>query len=1064
MLNTLNVSITGLNAAKIAVENVSNNIANENTPGYKKRVVQLDELAQTDSRFTGRGVNASSTYRITSQYMYDKLMAENTKTNYYEKLSNMLGNVESLFAETEDSGLSSDINRYFQAIENLRSNPNSEVYRSTLKTQASLLVDSIKNIYTSIEKQQVNERDEFTVNVDKVNGILKEIGSINEKIAAYSGVNNDLLDKRDMLESELSNYVNISVDRRDGFYELKISGQTVISNSTNVRQLNIIEEDTPQVDKFNHIKYNSDNTFQIYDSMKYEKVDDDTYAPRNFFKDDVVTYKLNNQFEVSVKIGEVIPDITKEKDPLTNDYPPLDINGDGNFEVTEDELVRALVYKINTNSDMKESITAYNGDYVIDENGNKITDDEQDNFLRIESVLDGLKSNFDGRIYVEEKQRFSTYEPQAGDVVVFKNVVTDSELYQALQEGTKFTNNGDGTYTANAGAGQIKILEDESIQKKFVGGEIVLSSTLEPDSEMYLALQDPAKFTDNLDGTFTATSNAGLITLGLNESIEIDNMKVLSYSTDQIIDINNGTINNPPPSALYSDLNDPLKFTPLSVGVYKAITNGTVNLELNESIEVLNTEVLNVGITNIPAGSVIKAENLVSGSPLATYLTNGIGTKFTYNAVSDSYTINIANGAIPQSDFILSGNENISISLPEELSFENNFSYSPPSSYDSSMVSTITLDGNPVIWDDVNEVIKTPANDLVALTEKSVLSFNVTGTQAGNKVDIKAGDIVQIVNEDSTNGLSMSEGILEAAGWVDNGDGTYIAITDQTLTFDDAADAINITRRVGPSELSIKQQDAAGTTLVERKAITSEIDFDESMTTGKFLKSPVDRNEEESRDAESTLAIGVFGNEINLRSGILKAQIENLSSTSETNKYQDYLDKLDSLAKTLSDISDKYIKNSDGSYIYGEVASEKNEGTANLIGLFSGSSVKTLEFNEDAVRNLNQSKLDYLATIQWKDNLSFGSLRDETSEGTSLSEFYRDLKVNVALDNENVNFLEETQNNVKQSIQSSYDQLTKVDKDEEMLNLIKFQAAYTANAKIITVIDEMLNTLLGLKR
>ena len=79
MLNTLNVSITGLNAAKIAVENVSNNIANENTPGYKRRVVQLDELSQTDSRFTGRGVNASSTYRITSQYMYDKLMAENTK-------------------------------------------------------------------------------------------------------------------------------------------------------------------------------------------------------------------------------------------------------------------------------------------------------------------------------------------------------------------------------------------------------------------------------------------------------------------------------------------------------------------------------------------------------------------------------------------------------------------------------------------------------------------------------------------------------------------------------------------------------------------------------------------------------------------------------------------------------------------------------------------------------------------------------------------------------------------------------------------------------------------------
>lgn len=86
-----------------------------------------------------------------------------------------------------------------------------------------------------------------------------------------------------------------------------------------------------------------------------------------------------------------------------------------------------------------------------------------------------------------------------------------------------------------------------------------------------------------------------------------------------------------------------------------------------------------------------------------------------------------------------------------------------------------------------------------------------------------------------------------------------------------------------------------------------------------------------------------------------------------------------------------------------------------------------------------------------------------TSEA-SLSEFFRDLRVTISADKESVTFLKDTQAGVKMSIQSSYDQLTKVDKDEEMLNLIKFQAAYTANAKMITVIDEMLQTLLGLKR
>ena len=151
MLSTLNVSHTGLNAAKIAVENVSNNIANENTVGYKKRVVQLSELEQMDARFTGRGVNATSAYRITSQYMYDKLISENTKLSHYDKLSNMLGNVESIFKETVDSGFSADLDRYYQAVENLRSNPNSLIYKSILENQGATLVESLQNIYSCID-------------------------------------------------------------------------------------------------------------------------------------------------------------------------------------------------------------------------------------------------------------------------------------------------------------------------------------------------------------------------------------------------------------------------------------------------------------------------------------------------------------------------------------------------------------------------------------------------------------------------------------------------------------------------------------------------------------------------------------------------------------------------------------------------------------------------------------------------------------------------------------------------------------------------------------------------
>ena len=90
--------------------------------------------------------------------MYDKFMQESTKANYLDKSSNMLGGIEKIFAETDSSGFSVDLNRYFQSVESLRTNPSSEVNRSYMKTQGAVIVESLQNLYSSIEKQAQIEK------------------------------------------------------------------------------------------------------------------------------------------------------------------------------------------------------------------------------------------------------------------------------------------------------------------------------------------------------------------------------------------------------------------------------------------------------------------------------------------------------------------------------------------------------------------------------------------------------------------------------------------------------------------------------------------------------------------------------------------------------------------------------------------------------------------------------------------------------------------------------------------------------------------------------------------
>ena len=50
------------------------------------------------------------------------------------------------------------------------------------------------------------------------------------------------------------------------------------------------------------------------------------------------------------------------------------------------------------------------------------------------------------------------------------------------------------------------------------------------------------------------------------------------------------------------------------------------------------------------------------------------------------------------------------------------------------------------------------------------------------------------------------------------------------------------------------------------------------------------------------------------------------------------------------------------------------------------------------------------------------------------------------------------------AIKLEYDSVSRVNIDEEMTNLIKYQTSYGASAKLIKTVDEMMQTLLGLKQ
>ena len=250
MLNILNVAQTGLKTAQTQVENVMNNLANENTPGYKKRVVNISEIEHADSRMTGRGVQIQDVSRITNIYMYQNLIREESKLSNINALNSMLSDIESIFHETDTAGLSADINRYFNSVENLRTSPNNEIYKNDVSNNAQVIVLNLQSLYKNIEKKEESTKLNIKENVSQINTLLTEIGNLSKKIAESTNGNpNDLLDKRDNLEKELAQFIDVEISR-DEPYQLKIAGVSAVRFNTNVHNVTLIENYTPQTDVY----------------------------------------------------------------------------------------------------------------------------------------------------------------------------------------------------------------------------------------------------------------------------------------------------------------------------------------------------------------------------------------------------------------------------------------------------------------------------------------------------------------------------------------------------------------------------------------------------------------------------------------------------------------------------------------------------------------------------------------------------------------------------------------------------------------------------------------------
>jgi flagellar hook-associated protein 1 FlgK len=199
---TFSIARSALLAQEAALSVTGNNIANVNTPGFTRQVV---ELASESARPTGLGVLVGGGVRVggvtqvTDPILARRLAAAETARREQGALSDELSALAALLSDVETPSLASTLAGFFDAAEELARDPQGLAERETLLGSATALAREVNRRAGAVANLQRDADGRLGNATTQANDLLTELAGLNRAIvgAELAGGNaNELRDRR----------------------------------------------------------------------------------------------------------------------------------------------------------------------------------------------------------------------------------------------------------------------------------------------------------------------------------------------------------------------------------------------------------------------------------------------------------------------------------------------------------------------------------------------------------------------------------------------------------------------------------------------------------------------------------------------------------------------------------------------------------------------------------------------------------------------------------------------------------------------------------------------------
>lgn len=277
----LNISYSGLVASNAALNTTANNIANVETVGYSRQIINQSASAAMHAFAShgciGAGVDTLGAERVRDIYYDEKYWNNNSKLGEFDKKQYYCAIIENYLRDdrgtNEVKGFTTIFNEYHSAMDSLSNHTGETNYALEFIGKAGNLCEYFNILYNNFQKMQTDVNDEIKIKTDEINGVAQQIALLNKQInmveANGNTVANDLRDKRDLLVDQLSAVVDVKCEERPikdlggddtniNEYIVSIAGGQTLVNGYEYRQLECVPRETWQ-------KTNQNDVDGLYD-------------------------------------------------------------------------------------------------------------------------------------------------------------------------------------------------------------------------------------------------------------------------------------------------------------------------------------------------------------------------------------------------------------------------------------------------------------------------------------------------------------------------------------------------------------------------------------------------------------------------------------------------------------------------------------------------------------------------------------------------------------------------------------------------------------------------------